>query len=90
MNQSLIIIVTCGFTLLAVIGAPIPQVLGVKTSLKTNIILVMCDDLGWGDVGFNGGKKLKLRNSIKWQASLWCLIDSMLRPPCARQRAVAW
>ncbi|MFK7911663.1 MAG: sulfatase, partial [Akkermansiaceae bacterium] len=25
----------------------------------TNIILIMCDDLGWGDVGFNGGKKIK-------------------------------
>jgi len=26
---------------------------------KTNVILVMCDDLGWGDVGFNGGKVIK-------------------------------
>lgn len=59
MSQPLIVIVTCGFTLLAVIGAPVSQVLGVKTSLKTNIILVMCDDLGWGDVGFNGGEKIK-------------------------------
>ena len=25
-------------------------------SPATNVVLVMCDDLGWGDVGFNGGK----------------------------------
>lgn len=24
-----------------------------------NVIMVMCDDLGWGDVGFNGGMKIK-------------------------------
>ncbi|MFK5924073.1 MAG: sulfatase-like hydrolase/transferase [Verrucomicrobiota bacterium] len=24
-----------------------------------NVILIMCDDLGWGDVGFNGGKTIK-------------------------------
>ncbi|MDP6115320.1 MAG: sulfatase-like hydrolase/transferase [Planctomycetota bacterium] len=26
---------------------------------KTNFVLIMCDDLGWGDVGFNGGKIIK-------------------------------
>ncbi|MEJ6571544.1 MAG: sulfatase-like hydrolase/transferase [Akkermansiaceae bacterium] len=26
---------------------------------QPNIVLVMCDDMGWGDVGFNGGKKIK-------------------------------
>ena len=25
---------------------------------KPNVILIMCDDLGWGDVGFNGNKAL--------------------------------
>ena len=27
--------------------------------LKPNIIWIMCDDLGWGDVGFNGQTKIK-------------------------------
>ena len=40
---------------------------------KPNVILVMCDDLGWGDVGFNGSKVIRTphldemaRNSLKF------------------------
>mgnify|MGYP002152206296 FL=1 len=26
---------------------------------RPNIVLIMCDDLGWGDVGFNGNKVIR-------------------------------
>jgi arylsulfatase A-like enzyme len=29
---------------------------------KPNVVLIMCDDLGWGDVGFNGNRVIRTRN----------------------------
>ena len=42
------------FLLLAVL--PLFAVPAAAQAEKPNIIFVMADDLGWGDVGFNGNK----------------------------------
>jgi arylsulfatase A-like enzyme len=33
-----------------------------KPTKNPNVILIMCDDLGWGDVGFNGNEIIKTPN----------------------------
>lgn len=38
---------------------------GVKAQEKPNVILIMADDLGWGDTGYNGNKVIKTPNLDK-------------------------
>jgi len=46
--------------LLLVLAGPLPRSqAGKKTAKKPNIILIMADDLGWGEVGCYGQKKIK-------------------------------
>ncbi|RME90474.1 MAG: hypothetical protein D6766_13200, partial [Verrucomicrobia bacterium] len=34
-----------------------------------NVVLVMADDLGWGDVGFNGNRVIRTPNLDAWAAA---------------------
>lgn len=47
----------CGL-LIAIAGGLVWQS-GPLYAAKPNVILVMCDDLGWGDVGFNGNEVIQ-------------------------------
>ena len=51
----------CGicFALVAVIGTTSAKAGESVKAARTNFVLVMCDDLGWGDTGFNGNKTIR-------------------------------
>ena len=46
-------IALCGLCLIT------SNVFGVLASERPNIIVIMADDMGWGDIGFNGNTIIK-------------------------------
>lgn len=50
-----------GVTLLAAVAAQVvnAQSTDTRSSERPNLVLIMADDLGWGDVGFNGNEVIK-------------------------------
>ena len=55
------------FLLTGILGTQFTE--GVQAMEKPNVILIMCDDLGWGDVGFNGGTQIRTPHLDKMAAN---------------------
>ena len=54
---------------------------------KPNIVFILADDLGYGDVGFNGGKDIKTPNLDALAASGARLTHHYVQPVCSPTRA---
>lgn len=54
---------------------------------KPNIIYILADDLGYNDVGFNGGKEIKTPNLDKLAANGTVLKSFYAQPLCSPSRA---
>jgi arylsulfatase A-like enzyme len=59
---------------------------GAQTS-KPNIVVILADDLGFADVGFNGGKEIKTPNIDKLAAAGARLEQFYVQPLCSPTRA---
>ncbi len=64
------------------------QILPGRAAEKPNFVLIMCDDMGWGDVGFNGGKHIRTPNLDQMAANGLTLTRFYAQAPvCSPTRA---
>jgi arylsulfatase A-like enzyme len=60
---------------------------GLAQAKSPNIVYLLADDMGWADVGFNGGKEIKTPNLDKLAASGARLAQFYVQPVCSPTRA---
>ncbi|MHA3772851.1 sulfatase family protein [Verrucomicrobiota bacterium sgz303538] len=74
------------FTIFALLGAFLGHSSAVEGG-KPNVLILLADDLGSADVGFNGGKAIATPNLDKFAASGVKLTDFRACPVCSPTRA---
>ena len=61
-----------------------------KAGEKPNVILIMCDDLGWGDVGFNGGTHIRTPHLDEMAANGLNLTRFYAQAACVPRHGRRW
>ena len=75
-----------GFLLACMVAAWLREPAGCRRDRPTpNIILIVADDLGWGDVGFNGRKEWSTPNLDRLARRAACSSDATRRRWSARR-----
>ena len=73
--------------LAACVVVPVCQGNAAESSAKPNLIVLVADDLGYADVGFNGGKTIATPNLDRLAATGIKLTDFRAAPMCSPTRA---
>ncbi|WP_193212778.1 sulfatase-like hydrolase/transferase [Luteolibacter marinus] len=73
--------------LLGMASAPAATAPGQATGAPPNVLILLADDLGYGDVGFNGGKTIATPQLDRLAASGKVLDDFRACPMCSPTRA---
>ena len=87
MKRYILALVSLVFYLPSAVATPAVDHKGVKASVKPNIIIVITDDQGYGDLSCHGNPILKTPNLDKLHSESIRLADYHVAPTCSPTRA---